>query len=271
MPHLPVNGARLYYEVEGPASAPAILLIHAGIASLRMWDPQVPSLAEDHYVIRYDTRGFGETSTENIEFSDHADALALLDHLGVERAAVVGCSRGGRIAIDLAIEHPQRVSGLVTIGSGPSGFPDTELTPEEDAISDRMDAAYRAKDWAKLGDLEVRLWGIGPARREEDLDPAFVAKAHELNRVNLQHADETASHIPMEPPAFDRVVDIDVPALILVGDHDVSECLAQYEYLSTVIPRADSARFPDSAHLPNLEQPEDFERVLRQWLAQHGL
>ena len=60
------------------------------------------------------------------------------------------CSRGGRIAIDLAIEHPERVSGLVTVGSGPSGFPDTELTPEEDAIFDQMDATFEAKDWKKL-------------------------------------------------------------------------------------------------------------------------
>lgn len=271
MAHLDVNGASLYYETEGPVSAPTVLLIHAGIASLRMWDPQVPALAQDHFVVRYDTRGFGRTTTDDIEFSDHADALALLDHLGVERATVIGCSRGGRIAIDLAIEHPGRVSGLVTIGSGPSGFPDTELTPEEDAISDRMDAAFEAKDWKLLGDLEVKLWSVGPARREEDLDPAFVARAYELNSVNLQHAEEAAAHVPMEPPAFDRVVDIDVPALILVGDHDVSECLAQYEYLSTTIPRADSARFPGSAHLPNVEQPEEFERILRQWLAQHGL
>lgn len=271
MPYLEVNGARLYYETEGSDSAPTLLLIHAGIASLRMWDPQVPALAQDHFVVRYDTRGFGNTSTDNVEFSDHADALAILDHLSIDKATVIGCSRGGRIAIDLTIEHPERVSGLVTIGSGPSGFPDTELTPEEDSISDRMDAAFEAKDWKKLGDLEVRLWSIGPARREEDLDPEFVKTAYALNSINLQHAEESATHIPLEPPAFDRVVDIDVPALILVGDHDVSECLAQYEYLSTTIPRADSARFPGSAHLPNVEQPEEFERILRQWLAQHGL
>jgi 3-oxoadipate enol-lactonase len=271
MPHLDVNGARLYYETDGPVDAPALLLIHAGIASVRMWDPQVPALAQDHHVIRYDTRGFGKTTTEDVEFSDHDDALAILDHLGVERATIIGCSRGGRIAIDLAIQHPERVSGLVTIGSGPSGFPDTELTPEEDAISDQMDAAFEAKDWETLGDLEVKLWGIGPTRREEDLDPEFVAQAYALNRANLPHAEEAAIHVPLEPPAFDRVVDIDVPALILVGDHDVSECLAQYEYLSTTIPRADSARFPGSAHLPSVEQPEEFERILRQWLAQHGL
>src|SRR5690554_1885960 len=190
MPHLDVDSATLYYETDGQASSPALLLIHAGIAHLGMWDPQVDDLAHDHFVIRYDTRGFGKTTTEDVEFSDHGDALALLDHLGIERATVIGCSRGGRIAIDLAIEHPERVSGLVTIGGGPSGFPNLELTPEEDAISDRMDAAFRAKDWEQLGDLEVRLWSIGPARREEDLDPEFVAKAYELNSINLQHAEE---------------------------------------------------------------------------------
>jgi len=271
MPHLDVPGATLYFETDGEASAPALLLIHAGIANLRMWDPQVDALKGGHYVVRFDTRGFGKTRTDDVEFSDQADAVSILDHLGVERATVIGCSRGGRIAIDLALEHPERVAGLVTIGSAPSGFPDLELTAEEDELFDRMDAAFDAKDWQTLNDLEVRLWSVGPLRREEDLDPAFVATAYELNRANLPHVEEQPTPIPLEPPAYDRVVDIDVPALVMVGDHDLSEHLAQYEYLSTNLPRADSVRFPSSAHIPNVEQPEEFERVLLDWLKQHGL
>ncbi|MCU1545388.1 MAG: hypothetical protein JWP30_488 [Homoserinimonas sp.] len=271
MPHLDVNGASLYYEADGHISSPALLLLHAGIANLRMWDPQEEAFAQDHYVIRFDSRGFGETRTEDVNFSDRADALAILDHLGIERATLIGCSRGGSIALDLAVESPSRVSGLITIGSGPSGFPDVELTNEEDALFDQMDAAYQAQDWEALCDLEVRLWCIGPARRESDLDPAFVAKAYELNRANLPHVLEHPIPTPLEPPAYDRIVDITVPSLVLVGDHDLSEVLAQHEYLSTTIPRADSARFPDSAHLPGLEQAADFERVVLQWLAQHGL
>lgn len=271
MPHLDVNGASLYYETDGHVSSPALLLIHAGIANLRMWDPQIEALAREHFVIRYDTRGFGRTATEDVEFSDHGDALAILDHLGITQATVIGCSRGGRIAIDLTLANPARVTGLVTVGSGPSGFPDLELTPEEDELADQLDAAFEAKDWERLGDLEVRLWSIGPSRREEDLDPEFVATAYELNRANLAHAQENPTHIPLEPSAYDRLVDIEVPALVMVGDHDLSECLAQYEYLSTTIPHADSARFPDSAHLPNVEQPQEFERVLLQWLREHHL
>ena len=271
MPSLDVNGASLYYETAGHISSPALLLIHAGIANLRMWDPQLDALSREHFVIVYDTRGFGQTQTEDVEFSDRSDALALLDHLGVEKATIIGCSRGGGIAIDLAIDAPTRVSGLVTIGSGPSGFPDLELTAEEDEAYDRMDVAFGAKDWATLNGLEVTLWCVGPARREEDLDPAFVTTAYELNRANMPHAEEVPTPIPLEPPAYDRVVDIEVPTLVLVGDHDLSRHLAQYEYLSTTIRRADSARFPASAHLPNLEQPAEFERILLQWLAQHDL
>lgn len=271
MPNLDVNGASIYYETEGHISSPALLLIHAGIANLRMWDPQVPSLAKGHYVIRHDTRGFGQTQTQDVEFSDRADAIDLLDHLGIDRATVIGCSRGGGIAIDLAVESPSRVTGLVTVGSGPSGFPELELTAEEDELFDRMDTAFEVKDWQTLNDLEVRLWCIGPDRREEDLDPAFVAEAYALNRANLPHVEENPIPIPLDPPAYDRIVDIDVPALILVGDHDLSEHLAEYEYLSTSIRRADSARFPNSAHLPNVEQPAEFERILLQWLGQHRL
>lgn len=271
MPRLDSKGASLYYETAGDASAPALLLVHAGIATLRMWDPQVAALAERHHVIRFDTRGFGQTTTENVEFSNRADTLALLDHLGVKKATVIGCSRGGQIALDLAVESPARVSGVVAIGAGPSGFPDLEPTAEEEAIIDEMDLAFETADWERLNRLEVKLWSIGPLRDEADLDPGFVRTAYELNRANLPHIADGATPIPLEPPSYDRVVDIAVPVLVAVGDHDVSEALAQYEYLLSVIPRADGVRFPHSAHLPSVEQPEEFQRVLLHWLDEHEL
>jgi 3-oxoadipate enol-lactonase len=271
MPHLDVPGASLYYEAHGHASKPALLLIHAGIANLRMWDPQVSALAEEHYVIRFDTRGFGQTETENVEFSNRADALAVLDHLGVARATLVGCSRGGTIAIDLTVESPDRVAGLVTVGSGPSGFPDTGLTDLEDARFDEIDRAFEAKDWHRVARLEAALWDFGPLRREEDLDPEFVSTAYALNRVNVLHAEECPVSIALEPPAYDRVVDIEVPALITVGEYDISEVLAQHEYLLSTVPDASGCVFRDTAHLPNVEQPADFERVLLGWLTENAL
>lgn len=271
MPHLDVPGASLYYETDGPISRPAILLIHAGIATLRMWDGLMPALAADHLVIRFDSRGYGQTSTENVPFSDRADALALLDHLGVSRAVLVGASRGGRIAIDLAADAPQRVTGLVTIGSGPGGFPDTELTDEEDAGFDALDDAYEAKDWHRLARLETELWCFGPAREQAALDAAFVEEAYALNRPNAAHGGEAPIVLALEPPAYDRVCDIDVPALVTVGEYDLSAALAQQAYLAATIPGAEGYIFSDTAHLPSVEHPLEFEEVLTGWLGRHEL
>jgi pimeloyl-ACP methyl ester carboxylesterase len=271
MPFLDVPGARLYYETDGQISSPALLLIHAGVATLRMWDPQVPALAKAHYVVRFDTRGYGETETEDVQFSDLDDALALLDHLGITRATVIGCSRGGAIALDLAVEHPKRVSGLVTVGSGPSGFPEVELTEREDAIFDELDALLAAGQWEAMNRRETELWTFGPERKADELDPAFVATAYELSAPNIRHHAEAPSPTPLENPAYYRVADIEVPTLVMVGDHDLSEALAQYEYLAATIAHADACRFRDCAHLPNVEQPEEFTTVLLDWLTKHGL
>lgn len=271
MPHLDVAGASLYYESAGHASAPAILLIHTGVATLRMWDPLVPALEGDHYVVRFDARGFGETASDDVEFSNRADARALLDHLGIAEATILGCGRGGQIALDLAVETPERVNGLVLIGAGPSGFPEMELTAGEDWAFDALDAAFEAGDWAALADLEVRLWAIGPTRDERNLDRDFVTTAYELNRANIRHATENPTPLPLEPPAYDRVVDIDVPTLVTVGDHDLTSSLVRFEYLSSTIPDARTARFADSAHLPSVEQADDFAATLRDWLGVHRL
>ena len=236
-----------------------------------MWDPLVPTLSGDHYVVRFDTRGFGETTTEDVEFSNRADARAILDHLGVAEATVIGCSHGGQIAIDIAVDTPERVRGLVTIGSGPSGFPEIEFTAEEDAAFDALDAAYDARNWREYADLEVRLWAFGATRNESELDPAFVATAYELNRANIRHAEENPTPLPLENPAYYRVADIEVPTLVTVGDHDLTGSLVRFEYLAATIPGAETARFSSSAHLPSVEQPAEFSARLREWLGVHGL
>ncbi|TFD47717.1 alpha/beta fold hydrolase [Cryobacterium frigoriphilum] len=271
MPNLNVAGAELYYEIDGDPAAPALLLIHAGIANLRMWDPQITALARHHFVVRYDTRGFGHTVTQNVRFSNRADALAVLDHVGVDAATLIGCSRGGSIAIDVAVEHPERVTGLVVIGGGPSGFPEVELTDAEDALFDALDEAFDAGDWTRLARLEVELWAVGPQRRAADLDPTFVAAAQTLNLGNVVHAGEAPVPEPLDPPAVDRVIDLEVPALITVGEFDITPALAQYEYLLETVPLASGCTFRDTAHLPSLEHPEEFQRVLISWLAQNDL
>ncbi len=271
MPTLDVAGASLYYETNGHVSSPALLLIHAGVASLRMWDPIVPSLEGDHHVVRFDTRGFGGTRTSDDPYSDRDDARALLDHLGIPEATVVGSSRGGRIAVDLALETPERVSGLVLVAAGISGFPEVGLEEAEQRLADELDAAEVAGDWQRLTDLEVRFWCVGPGRDPADLDPAFVRLAEDLNRPNAAHAVEQPSPVPLEPPAYGRLGELALPALVIAGAHDVSVALRQFEHARDELPGAESHVFRDSAHLPSVEQPVEFASRLREWLGLHGL
>lgn len=271
MSHLDVAGASLYYETAGEPEKPALLLVHAGIASLRMWDPQIDALAADHFVVRYDSRGFGSTRSAAVPFSERADATALLDRLGIARATVVGCSRGGETAIDLAIGAPDRVSGLVVVGGGPSGLPDGELTPLETQQFAHLSETRAAGDWDRLLRLETELWAIGPRRTASELDPAFVSTAYELNRVNLRHVEEQREPEPLDPPAVDRLDEIGVPTLVMVGDEDISAVLDQYELLVGAIREAEGAVMMNAAHLPNVEKPVEFESLVIDWLARHHL
>ncbi|KRC61359.1 hypothetical protein ASE14_10745 [Agromyces sp. Root81] len=272
MPTLTVPGAELHYESAGRASASALLLIPAGIATLRMWDEQIDALAEDHFVARFDPRGFGGTHhDESVPFANHADAIAVLDHLGIGEATVIGASRGGRITLDAALASPDRVRGVVTVGSEPGGFPDLPLTEEEQRRFDEVEAIDPAVDPALLMRLETAVWAVGPLRSEAELDPAFVRRAHELNAPNVAHATDDGTMLPLEPPAYERLGDIRVPALVTVGEYDLSSELAAYDQLLERLPEATGVRFADTAHLPSVERPEEFTRVLLEWLDRHGL
>ena len=150
-------GAQLYVESAGDRRRPVLLFIHAGIAHSAMWEPQFAEFARDHFVIRYDTRGFGKTETTNVAFSNRQDAIAVLDHFGVDKAVLIGCSRGGQIALDATIEFSDRVRALVSVCGGISGFafePDTshplfeitsQLFAEAEEAEEAEDSRFEAK------------------------------------------------------------------------------------------------------------------------------
>lgn len=270
MPIIEVPGARLSYDVAGDPAAPAIVFVHAGVATRAMWDPQFEDLARDHYVIRYDTRGYGESPGEDVAFADRHDLIAVLDALGVATASYVGCSRGGRIALDAALDEPGRVTGLVTIGSTPGGQDQDGATDLELAMLAAMKAASEAGDVDTLVRTEVAFWDLGPSRDVDDVDPEFLQRAIELN-VGAAHWDFAGLDMPLDPPAVSRLHEVDVPALVVVGELDVTESKLGYELLIAGLPHAEGLRFADSAHLPSVERAEQFTSDLRAWLGAHGL
>ena len=269
---MPVDGGVLAAERDGDPALPVLLLMHAGIATRRMWDPLVPALAEEFFVLRYDCRGFGESTTAGVRYSNRADAVAVLEAAGAGSATVIGASRGGHIALDTALEHPDRVRALVLIGAGPSGWDDWTMEPHEEALVDETDAAEEAEDWERLFELELDLWSVGPQRARAEVDPAFLDRARTLGRSNLPAftADGQGTPLPLDPPAVGRLSEVTAPALVLVGEHDLSFVRAQHRFLADQLPAASAGVIPGTAHLPSVERPGAVLEVLLPWLRSHA-
>lgn len=268
---LDVHGGRLCYETHGEKRNPALLFIHAGVADRTMWDPQVAEFARDYFVIRHDTRGYGLTESVDCAFSDRQDIIALLDHLTVAQAVLIGCSRGGQFAIDTTLEFPDRVQGVASVCGGLSGFEYAGGAADpRDVAADVMfaaaDAAYERQDWPGLAELEARIWADGLAQ------PAGRCRADVRNRVvamclaNYLRMAPEGTPIPLGPPAAQRLGEIRVPALIVLGDLDTRGIELRAHMMADGIPNAQLIVMPGTAHLPSMEQPDAFNRILREWL-----
>jgi 3-oxoadipate enol-lactonase len=259
---LETNGARIYYEVDGAGDP--LVLIHAGVANLRMWDGQVAAFRDGYRVIRYDTRGFGRTETDAVEFSNRADIAALLDHLGEASAHLVGISRAGSIALDFALESPDRVRSLTVAAGGISGFD----SPEAEANAATFETAeklWEAKDWEALSDWEADYWASGPDQ-PADRVPEIRAKVHGWVLENYLAEKEEGKPIVLDPPAAGRLDELKVPLLVIIGTFDEPGTQASMRHLAQAVPDARLEVFEGVAHMLNLEQPERFNALLREFL-----
>jgi 3-oxoadipate enol-lactonase len=266
-----VAGGQLYYQVAG--AGPAVVMIHAGIADQRMWDDQVAALAPHYQVVRFDCRGFGRSRSEPVVFSNRQDVADLMDHLGIAQAALVGCSRGGMIALDFAIERPERASSLTWVCSGVSGWePADELfVPEEIALYNEMEAAEQAGDHERTASIDVRLWVDGPRQPEGRADPAVRRKVYEMALNSYTTAMvKGLQPQPLDPPAVGRLGALRIPVLAIVGDLDSAATPAAANVLAEGAPDVRIVHFPDCAHVPNMEQPERFNQLLLEFLAAYS-
>jgi pimeloyl-ACP methyl ester carboxylesterase len=260
-----VNGARIHYEVAGEGEP--LVLVHAGIADSRMWEAQLPAFAESYRVICYDLRGFGKSKMVEGPFSHHEDLRGLLDSLDVERAHLLGCSMGGGAVLDFALEYPHRVGNLVLVGSAVGGFrPDFDPPKEWDELV----AADEAGDLELVSELEVRMWVDGPERSPEDVEAPIRDLVREMNLIALQNeATGLGEEWEPEPPAADRLHDVHAPTLLIVGDEDQPRIFAAADLLERELPNVRKALMHGTAHLPNMERPEEFNRLTLNFLQDH--
>lgn len=252
-----INGARIHYEREGEGLP--VVLLHAGVADHRMWEPQVGSFAKHFDVIRPDVRGFGQSELQPMRWSPIADLLGLLDDLHLKPVHLVGCSMGAQIAIDFAIQHGERISRLVLVGPAVGG---AEFGPKYPELWTEIEEADRARDIPAVNAAEMRLWLDGPRRPRGYVKEPLRALFLDMNGSNFQNDWKSAPTDDPDPPAVERLDEITAPTLVMVGDEDAPPIFDAVELLMEKVPNARKVVIHDAAHLPNLEHPEEFNSAV---------
>jgi 3-oxoadipate enol-lactonase len=258
MPFIDVGGVRLHHVLDGPADAPLLVLSHSLGTDHRLWDPQLPALAERFRVLRYDLRGHGASSVSPAPFDVAAlgrDVLALLDRLGATELSFCGLSLGGMIGMWLGVNAPERVRRLVLANTAarlapPGGWDARIAAVEEDGMAAIADAvlerwftpAFRAEHPAEVGRVRAMLLATPPA--------GYAAACGAIRDMDQRSA----------------VAGIRVPALVVAGTADVATPPAHGRFLAEAIP---GARYVElaAAHLSNVEAAEPFTLAVTRFLS----
>jgi pimeloyl-ACP methyl ester carboxylesterase len=261
---------RLHHDSWG--DGPALVLLHAGICDSRMWQPNLARLGAGRRLITYDMRGCGRSSWQaGGAFSHVDDLVALLDYLAIERAALVGASQGARVALEAALEHPGRVGALCLVAPGIRAW---DWSQQIAAYNEREDVLLQEGDLEGVVELNLRTWVDGPSRDPDVVDPAVRALVGQMQRriVDLwleasAMAGEPGPERPLDPPARERLQEIAVPALVVLGSVDQPDIGRIGALLGAEIPGARSVTIDGVAHLPSLEQPDAFDELVDSFLS----
>lgn len=252
----------LIHDVDGPADAPAVVLLHSSVCDRRMWEPQwQPLLAAGFRVVRPDFRTCGDSPAAEAPYSDHGDVRELLDHLGIRRAALVGSSYGGRVALTLAALHPDRVGALALLCPGrPGHVPSAELREfgaAEDALLD-------AGDLVGAAEFNARYW-LGP-----EAGPDTHRLVRDMQLANFRSVPSATGDHELPEPAVDLAA-VTAPVLAVGGAHDVADFRRIPAELPSLVPGAAALELPWAGHLPSLERPEEITRLLVPFLLEAAL
>jgi 3-oxoadipate enol-lactonase len=242
----------LHHLVQG--SGPTVVLLHAGVADLRMWDHQAAALAADHTVVRCDLRGFGQSPlAADDSYSDAEDVLALLDELGIGDFALVGASHGGGVALQVASAVPVRVTRLVLLDAA-AGI--AEKTDAIRAVWAEEERLVTTDDIEGATELMVRTW-LGPEADES---------ARELVRDMQRRAYDV--QLAAGDDVDDRELEVDLSRLtmrttVVFGSHDIDFFADIARALAAQLPDARLVELPWAGHLPSLERPDETSALVR--------
>jgi pimeloyl-ACP methyl ester carboxylesterase len=253
-----VPGGRLYYETAG--SGDAVVLIHGRAGDRRHWDLQFPGLAAAYRAVRYDARGFGKSSlpVEGEPYADHADLAALLDHLGVESAHIVGWSMGSGIVGDFVLAYPDRARSAAFVGPWLNGH----ASPAAQEVMDGFGQVGVAIS-ARGADVALEAWMNVPFFRDTLRDPEAARRFRTIAADNSFW--EFSHQSPQQflvPNAVERAHEIGIPTLIVTAEHDIPACKEVATILAESVPNSRKVTMVETGHLMFMEKPTEFNDLL---------
>ena len=237
-----------------PGGAPLVVLLHEGVSDRRGWRQVAGRLAPQVTVVAYDRRGYGESPAGTAPFTHVDDLLGVLDREQAGRAWLVGASAGGGLALDAALLAPDRVAGLVLLGTAVSGAPEPDLDPDTQRFDALLDAALAAGDLEEINRLETWLWLDGPSEPEGRVGGAARALALDMNAVILRNEGREDDG-DSGTDAWHRLNEVQVPVTVACGGLDVPFIIARSRELAGRLRGASYRELPGMAHQPYLERP----------------
>lgn len=262
MSFIEIDDIKLYYNVQGDGSS--LVFIHAGIADSRMWDEQVKKFSNSFKVVTYDMRGYGQSCISESEFSHAKDLKVLLDYLGMQKAHIVACSFGCQILFDFSIEYPENVLSLTFVNGRYAGF--TSEKPDPPPLEKEIIEAYESKDITKIAELESLIWFVGRYRKKEDVDSNLLQKVMEMDKIALQNEMTSPSNDKMLHPDQKRLIsNISVPTCFIIGSMDEPNMVKSCKIIGKAL-KSKIYYLSECTHLPNMEQPEEFNNYLETFL-----
>ena len=252
--------SEIYYEVAGTGE-PTVVLLHGGLLDCTMWDDQFEMLSRNHRVIRFDASAHGRSALPPEAYWDHADLLGLMEHLQIESAVLVGLSMGGRVAIDMALEEPIRIRGLVAVSPGLGGYRFASDFHVENRKT--MIAAWKSEDFDAVVEAFQREWTDGPLRAPEDVDQEVRERVRVMARNTVESVMEGRT---LRTPAIERLTELQLPILVVVGELDMPGIHEIAGLLIEANPNAELVTIPNVAHMVNLEASEEFNQLLLDYL-----
>lgn len=256
----------LWHQWAGEGEPP-VLLVHAGICDCGMWDPQWESLPARHRTVRLDLRGYGHSELPPEGFSHAADVIELLDRLDLGPVALVGASFGGLVSLDVAVARPDLVQRLVLVAPAMPGHEWSALVRESFA---EEEDSLESGDLDGAVEVNLRTWVDGPGRSPEAVPAGLRSRVGEMQRRAFERqlpVWELAEDVLTVEDLAERIGEIAVPTLVITGSEDVPDMEAIAARLGSEIAGARREVIAGAAHLPNLERPEEFDRLVLEFLA----